>query len=204
MVDADLSAQPGDPAVARDLLADQLEHVWTELLVSHWPRMRSLLTADIEYRSRRLSEGGIALALAGLHPRVRLAEDVLVIDITGRSRIRLDRRGLLLIPGVFAWPVVGVITVPPWQPALLYPARGAAELWTTAAKPSDALAGVLGRTNAGRTGQHFRAGDSAHPQQGHGFRASHRNERGGAAHDRPARTLRAIPATELGGALLRS
>jgi hypothetical protein len=121
MVDADLSAQPGDPAVARDLLADQLEHVWTELLVSHWPRMRSLLTADIEYRSRRLSEGGIALALAGLHPRVRLAEDVLVIDITGRSRIRLDRRGLLLIPGVFAWPVVGVITVPPWQPALLYP-----------------------------------------------------------------------------------
>jgi DNA-binding transcriptional ArsR family regulator len=41
-----------------------------------------------------------------------------------------------------------VITVPPWQPALLYPARGVAELWTSAAKPNDALAGVLGRTKA--------------------------------------------------------
>jgi hypothetical protein len=86
--------------------------------------------------------------LDSLHPRVRLAEDVLMIDIKERSRIRLDRRGLLLMPGVFAWPGVGVITVPPWQPALLYPARGVAELWTSAAKPNDALAGVLGRTKA--------------------------------------------------------
>jgi len=80
--------------------------------------------------------------------KVRLAEDVLMIDVKERSRITLDRRGLLLIPGVFAWPRVGVITVPPWQPAVLYPARGVAELWTTAAKPNDALAGVLGRTKA--------------------------------------------------------
>jgi DNA-binding transcriptional ArsR family regulator len=148
MVDADLGALPEDPGVARDLLADQLELFWTELLEPNWPRMHRLLTADIEYRSRRLAAGGIALALTDIHPQVRLAEDVLMIDVKERSRITLDRRGLLLIPGVFAWPRVGVITVPPWQPAVLYPARGVAELWTPAAKPNDALAGVLGRTKA--------------------------------------------------------
>jgi biotin operon repressor len=148
MVDSDLSSLPRDPAAARDLLADQLEVIWTELLEPHWPRMHRLLTADIEYRSRRLAEGGIALGLAGLHQRIRLTGDVLMIDVQERSRIALDERGLLLMPGVFAWPSVGVITVPPWQPAVLYPARGVAELWTAAAKPNDALAGVLGRTKA--------------------------------------------------------
>jgi DNA-binding transcriptional ArsR family regulator len=148
MVDSDLSSLPADPATARDLLASQLEFIWTELLEPDWPRLHRLLTADIEYRSHRLAEGGIALALNGLHSRVRLTEDALIIDIKARSRIPLDRRGLLLIPGVFAWPSVGVITVPPWQPAVLYPARGVAELWTAAVKPNGALAGVLGRTKA--------------------------------------------------------
>jgi DNA-binding transcriptional ArsR family regulator len=148
MVDADLSTLPSDPAAARDLLSDQLELAWTELLEPHWPRIHQLLAADIEYRSRRLAEGGVALALAGLHPKVRLVDDVLMIDIKARSRIRLDRRGLLLIPGVFAWPNVGVITVRPWQPAVLYPARGVASLWSAAARPPSALAGILGRTKA--------------------------------------------------------
>jgi DNA-binding transcriptional ArsR family regulator len=148
MVDADLSSLPSDPAAARDLLADQLERVWTELLEPHWPRIHQLLAADIEYRSRRLAEGGVALVFDGLHQRVRLVDDLLMIDLQARARIPLDRRGLLLIPGVFAWPNVGVITVPPWQPALIYPARGVASLWTADARPRTALAGILGRTKA--------------------------------------------------------
>ncbi|HEV7980947.1 DUF5937 family protein [Amycolatopsis sp.] len=148
MVDADLSSLPSDPSIARDLLADQLERVWTELLEPHWPRIHQLLTADIEYRSRRLAEGGVALVFDDLHQRVRLVDDVLMIAVQARARIPLDRRGLLLIPGVFAWPNVGVITVPPWQPALIYPARGVASLWTADTRPRTALAGILGRTKA--------------------------------------------------------
>ncbi|MFE0020446.1 DUF5937 family protein [Amycolatopsis sp. NPDC059021] len=147
-VDSDLSALPEDPATARDLLADQLELAWTELVEPHWPRMRRLLVADIEERSRQLSEHGIAGMLADLHGRVRLSGDVLMIEMRERSRVRLDRRGLLLIPGVFAWPSVGVITMEPWQPALLYPARGVAELWARPSRPPAALSGVLGRTKA--------------------------------------------------------
>lgn len=148
MVDADLGDLAADPARARDRLADEMAIVWTELIEPHWPRVRAVLAEDIAHRSRRLAEGGVRLVLAGLHPRVRLGDDQVLIDVHGRARLRLDRRGLLLIPGVFAWPVVGVMMVPPWQPALLYPARGVARLWAPSPVPDARLAAVLGRTKA--------------------------------------------------------
>ncbi|SEF28808.1 Helix-turn-helix domain-containing protein [Amycolatopsis pretoriensis] len=148
MVDADLSLLPADPATARDLLADQLEIVWNALLAPEWPRLRELLAADIAHRTRQLGSGGIAAMLAGLHPRVRLSETSVLVDVRARERLERDARGLLLIPAVFAWPNVGVVTVPPWQISLLYPARGVAALWTSPTEPPEALAEVLGRTRA--------------------------------------------------------
>lgn len=148
MVDADLSLLPADPAAARDLLADQLETVWNALLASEWPRLRELLAADIAFRTRQLGSGGIASMLAGLHPRVRLSDTSVLVDVRARERLEIDSRGLLLIPAVFAWPNVGVVTVPPWQISLLYPARGVASLWTSSAAPPEPLVEVLGRTRA--------------------------------------------------------
>ncbi|MFD2473646.1 DUF5937 family protein [Amycolatopsis silviterrae] len=148
MVDADLSGLPDDPATARDLLADQLETVWNALLAPAWPTLRELLTADIAHRTRLLGEGGLAKALAELHPHVRLAGTSILVDVQSRARLDIDARGLLLIPAVFAWPNVGVVTVPPWQPALLYPARGVASLWAPPAEPPDPLTRLIGRTRA--------------------------------------------------------
>ncbi len=148
MVDADLSLLPADPAAARDLLAGQLETVWDALLAPEWPRLRELLAADIAFRTRQLGSGGLAAMLAELHPRVRLSGTSILVDLRARERLELDSRGLLLIPAVFAWPNVGVVTVPPWQVSLLYPARGVASLWTSSAGPPAALAEVLGRTRA--------------------------------------------------------
>ncbi|HEX5118478.1 MAG TPA: DUF5937 family protein [Pseudonocardiaceae bacterium] len=147
-VDADLRILPDDPARARDLLADQMEIAWTELVEPGWTQQRHTLLADIEYRARQLAQGGIALVMADLHERVRLVGDTVTVESAGRERIRIDRKGLLLLPSVFAWPGVGVIAGPPWQPALLYPARGVAELWSAPGRPPDALTGVLGRTKA--------------------------------------------------------
>ncbi|MEU7789297.1 DUF5937 family protein [Amycolatopsis sp. NPDC049159] len=148
MVDADLSLLPADPATARDLLADQLETVWHTLLAPEWPRLRELLAADIAFRTRRLGSGGIAAMFAELHPRVRLAGTSVLIDVPARERLSIDSRGLLLIPAVFVWPGVGVVTVPPWQISVLYPARGVASLWTSEVALPEALAEVLGRTRA--------------------------------------------------------
>lgn len=148
MVDADLSGLPRDPAEARELLGAQLELAWHELIAPHWDRIHGILTADIEYRSRRLAEGGLDRALADLHSKVRLVGTMLTVHSETRSRSRLDDRGLLLLPSVFGWPRVGVILVPPWQPSLVYPARGVAELWEGDREPDPALAAVLGRTRA--------------------------------------------------------
>jgi DNA-binding transcriptional ArsR family regulator len=148
MVDADLSGLPADPAAARDLLAGQLETVWDTLLAPQWPKLRTLLAADIAHRTRALGDGGVAAMLAGLHPRVRLTGTSVLVDVRSRERLEIDSRGLLLIPAVFAWPDVGVVTVPPWQVSLLYPARGVASLWTAAAAAPEPLAEVLGRTRA--------------------------------------------------------
>jgi DNA-binding transcriptional ArsR family regulator len=148
MVDADLSGLPADPAAARDLLADQLETVWHTLLAPQWPRLRELLATDIAHRTRVLGEGGVATMLSELHPRVRLTGRSLLVDVRSRERLEIDSRGLLLIPAVFAWPNVGVVTVPPWQISLLYPARGVASLWTSVQDVPEPLTEVLGRTRA--------------------------------------------------------
>ncbi|WP_432848710.1 DUF5937 family protein [Amycolatopsis sp. CA-161197] len=148
MVDADLSGLPARAGEARDLLAEQLERVWRDVVEPEWPRMREVLAADIAYRARRLGEHGVAGVFDGLHPRVRLTGDSVLVDIAARQRLELDERGLLLVPSVFAWPSVGVVTVAPWQPTLLYPARGVAGLWTEPSTAQGALAGVVGRTKA--------------------------------------------------------
>jgi hypothetical protein len=141
-----------DPRRARDLLADQLGLAWQELIAPCWPRVRNALTSDILHRSARLAEGGLASAVANLSPAIRVVEgkdvDTLAIRSGIRLRLPLDRRGLLLIPSVFTWPKVGAITVGPWQPAVLYPARGIGGLWAGVPDAHDALSGLLGRTKA--------------------------------------------------------
>ncbi|TDC10604.1 ArsR family transcriptional regulator [Streptomyces sp. 8K308] len=151
-VDADLGRLRDDPVAARELLADQMELAWTRLVAPDWERIREVLVADIEFRSREAARSGLAAAVSDLHERVRMAGDALVIRSATRMRARLDERGLLLVPCAFSWPRVGAIVAAPWQPALLYPARGVGGLWprADAAEPTgeDQLAAVVGRAKA--------------------------------------------------------
>jgi hypothetical protein len=53
------------------------------------------------------------------------------------------------MPSVFVWPRVVIVTAPPWQPTIIYPARGAGALWEPAgAVASGALGALLGRNRA--------------------------------------------------------
>ena len=52
------------------------------------------------------------------------------------------------MPSAYAWPVVAAIVDGPWQPTLVYPARGVAELWAVPTPPPRALARLLGQTRA--------------------------------------------------------
>ncbi|MFI5607401.1 DUF5937 family protein [Amycolatopsis sp. NPDC051903] len=148
MVDADLGALPREPERARDLLADQLEAVWRANVAPHWARLHDVIAADIAYRTQVLGEHGVRRVFENLHAQIRVAGDAVLVDVAARERLTLDERGLLLVPSVFAWPSVGVVAVPPWQPTVLYPARGVAALWTEPARAPEALAAVVGRTKA--------------------------------------------------------
>jgi DNA-binding transcriptional ArsR family regulator len=138
-----------DPAAALERLTGLLGRCWSVLLAPHWPRLRDLLDADIVFRARHLAEGGLERLFADLHPRVSWRDGTLQVSNRPSERRDLDGEGLVLMPSAFNWPSVSVMLDPPWQPTLIYPARGIAALWQSpAATPPVALARLIGRTRA--------------------------------------------------------
>jgi DNA-binding transcriptional ArsR family regulator len=129
-------------------LADTLEAYWEQALAPAWPRIRALLEADIAHRARRLAEEGPAALFAGLHPGVGWAGDRLDVTSIHDATIDLDGRGLLLMPSAFAWSNPATIDLPPWQPTLIYPARGIATLWDEGARAPHGLRRLVGATRA--------------------------------------------------------
>ena len=137
------------PKAAPQLLADALEACWDLLVAPHWPRLRDLLQADIQYRTGRLGDYGLERTLTDLHPRVRWNERRLIIQSSDTERRHLEGAGLVLQPSAFVWPDIVAVMEAPAQPTLVYPARGIAELWQPAVTArSDALARLLGATRA--------------------------------------------------------
>lgn len=138
----------GRPDAARVALADQLHDAWRELVAPFWPRVRALLDRDIEQRSRTLARRGLRGVLEVLHPRIRWVARGVAVDGTGDEVVPLAGRGLVLMPSAYLWPAVTAIVDEPWQPTIVYPARGIAELWRRPAVPPEALARLLGATRA--------------------------------------------------------
>ena len=139
------------PRRAVKQLAAVLELYWQRALEPHWPRVRALLEADIAHRARRLTEGGAAALFADLHPTIkwRADEAILEVELPYRGHVVLAGKGLLLVPSAFSWLGPATLTEAPWQPTLLYPARGVATLWETGGERTpEALAHVIGRTRA--------------------------------------------------------
>ena len=84
-----------------------------------------------------------------LRTRRITATGALVVDRPYEETVELNSRGLLLIPSVFAWPRTWAMFDAPWQPALVYPARGVGSLWAPPGTPApDALAALIGRRRA--------------------------------------------------------
>lgn len=138
-----------DPEGAVNELAEVLGRFWRLALEDHWPRIQALLQADISYRSRRLAEGGVDRLFADLHPEVSWSDGTLTIDCScAVPDLPLRGKGMLLVPTAFSSPKTSAMTESPWQPTLIYPARGTALLWESAPAPPEALAKVLGQGRA--------------------------------------------------------
>jgi len=140
-----------EPAAAVRDLAALIRVYWDRTLAAHWPRIRALLEGDVLYRARQIADGGAQRLFADIDPTVGWADDVLSIDKANCAdeTIELDERGLLFVPSVFVWPAVLIISEPPWQPTIIYPARGVGTLWETPrAVAPEALAALVGRVRA--------------------------------------------------------
>ncbi|MER6943343.1 DUF5937 family protein [Nonomuraea sp. NPDC000554] len=144
---AELHTSP-DAGLSR--LADEIATFWEGAIAPHWPRMQSLLEGDILHRARRIAEGGADLLFRDLHPQVTWRAGTLLVAHRPYSHTRTARgHGLLLTPSVFTWPKVFTQTAHPWQPTLIYPARGVAALWEHEdTRTPAALAKVLGHSRA--------------------------------------------------------
>jgi DNA-binding transcriptional ArsR family regulator len=132
-------------------LAELMRVYWERCLAEDWPRIRSLLEQDVLYRARQMADGGTQRLFADLDPGVSWSDGELRVDCCEdcSAELDLDERGLLLVPSVFVWPKVTFVTAEPWQPTMIYPARGIGMLWDPQRDaPPDALERLLGRTRA--------------------------------------------------------
>ena len=132
-----------------ELLADGMAAAWDALLVADWPRVRAVLERDVRFRAERLSEVGWSGALVDMHHDIAWTGDAIVIDRASEATQELGGRGLLLVPSVFLGQGLAVTGDAPWQPTIVYPARGAGLVYEEADPPTDPLAPLLGRTRAG-------------------------------------------------------
>ncbi|MEU7702868.1 DUF5937 family protein [Streptomyces sp. NPDC039028] len=140
-----------DPAGAVLRLAELLRAAWEALIAPDWPRLRALLEADVAYHSRRLAEGGLERLLDELHPAFAWDARAATLRVAYRGEhIRpLEGQGLVLMPSVFTWPDVVSGFDPPWQPTVVYPARGIGGLWSGAGdRTPEALGRLLGPVRA--------------------------------------------------------
>nr|WP_240948743.1 DUF5937 family protein [Microbacterium sp. CFH 90308] len=138
------------PDRARAMIAEAWLSVWNAGIAPVWTQLERLLRADIAVRSRRIAESGIGGMIATLHDRVEWAGGAVRVTMRIWSEI-VDCRGsgLVLVPSVMGTSGCNVLTEPPAQPTLFYPAQGVSAEW--ARDPTgavDALGALLGPARA--------------------------------------------------------
>ena len=138
------------PDAALGRLVEQMRAFWDAAIEPWWPRISAALEAEIAARARALAALGPQAAFTGLHQTVRWEGDTLHVHPTKKAATDVDLadRGLLLVPAVFTWPSVWPRTDPPWDPALVYPPPGTADLWRPDAPRAEALKALLGERRA--------------------------------------------------------
>jgi len=140
-----------NPGRARSIIANAWEEVWDAAMAPVWPQLDRILRGDVAVRSRTIATEGLAAMASGIHPWVSWGD--------GSVRVRLRRHsedvdcrgsGLVLVPSVMSSWGCMVITEPPAQPTLFYPARGVTAGWAADAEDLvRALEALVGPVRAG-------------------------------------------------------
>ena len=139
-----------DPEGSLGRLVDTLRRYHELAIAPYWPRMRELLEGDTIKRGQALALGGVEALLSGLSPKVSYSGGTLALEKPYELVVEPAGRGITLVPCVFAWPRVEVLTQPGYRPTLAYGPRGVANLWTSSspAPNGTALEAALGTGRA--------------------------------------------------------
>lgn len=128
-------------------LGDALAHYHHAVLAPYMPRMRALVDADRAVRARALLDGGAEALLETLRPVARWRPPLLEVDYPVEQELRLDGRGLLLVPSVFCRRTPITLLDSNLPPTLVYPlGHDACPARGERRTPGDPLAALMGGT----------------------------------------------------------
>ncbi|SMB81707.1 DUF5937 family protein [Deinococcus hopiensis] len=137
-----------EPSLSLHRMVQSIGTYWERHLAVHWPRMLLMLEADVTLRGRILALSGPGSLFEGLHASLTFQNGVLTRQSDSEQTVHVRGQGLVLVPSLFCWAQVLTLRDPPWQPTVIYPARGAANLWHAVPEPYGALEHLLGTSCA--------------------------------------------------------
>ncbi|GAA3810398.1 winged helix-turn-helix domain-containing protein [Streptomyces coacervatus] len=151
-----LTIHAGAPAAADELARGEvaaLERLGSELLTYHevfvgpvWQRIETAVAADVAWRSGVLATGGVRALLETFRPMISWQAPVMEVDYPVDRDLRLEGRGLLLVPSYFCWRRPVSLLDEALLPVLVYPVDKTVVPDTPTAP--DQLARLLGPTRA--------------------------------------------------------
>jgi DNA-binding transcriptional ArsR family regulator len=132
-----------------DRLCDALHAYWEAALAPDWPQLRAVLEGEMLGRARSLALAGPAAVLEELHPSVRWRPPVVEIRKRRNTHsLQLEGRPLVLVPLVFAGPVLLANQEAERAIGIGYQARGIAALWAPEEGADERLELLLGHGRA--------------------------------------------------------
>ncbi|WLW58189.1 helix-turn-helix domain-containing protein [Streptomyces sp. YU58] len=134
------------PASSLLLVADALRDSFRVLLEPYWRQVRSAVGDDVAVRARAVLGGGTGALLTGLHPFARWNPPYLDVDYPVERELRLEGRGLTLVPSYFCWRRPTALADPGLDPVLVYPV--AKRPFDSALTGEEGLERLLGRTRS--------------------------------------------------------
>lgn len=148
-IPAELRLALKQPEVFLDRVASLLEEFWHRALAPDWGLLRARLEGEVLFRARALAMGGLSQLFQGMHRDVVYRQGHLTIHTDSYWDGKARGRGILLVPSIFSWPDVFLTVRPPWQPSIVFTARGVADLWSDSAAASPrSLEMLVGRSCA--------------------------------------------------------
>jgi DNA-binding transcriptional ArsR family regulator len=131
---------------AMECVGDALAQFHHTAIAPYAQRLRALVDADRAVRARALLDGGAEGLLESLVPLAHWRPPVLEVEYPVDQEMRLNGRGLLLVPSVFCWRYPVTLLDPNLPPTLVYPVEHENGFDCPSQNADDSLAALVGST----------------------------------------------------------